>query len=63
MPEQYDNTVIYRPITYHFANETDAAGFLRCVKGIEGRSVSCAIEWRCIKQAKKERAAELGRER
>lgn len=47
--------VLYSPITYVFANEKDAEGFLQCVKGVGGRPASCAVQWRCVREFRQER--------
>ncbi|MES2262383.1 MAG: hypothetical protein V4724_27995 [Pseudomonadota bacterium] len=58
MIQKIGTEVLYSPITYSFANEADADGFLRCVKGPGGRPAVCAAQWRCIAQARKERGTQ-----
>ena len=54
--------VLFSPITYYFDNETDADGFLKCVKGANGRPAACAATWRCIGEERRERAREAAQE-
>lgn len=56
-------TVTFSPITYHFANESDAEGFLQCVKGVNGRPAICAKQWRCVVQSRQEKIPKRGLER
>jgi hypothetical protein len=44
------NQVLFSPITYFFANEADAEGFMKCVKGVDGKPSTCAVKWHCVSE-------------
>ncbi len=52
------NQVLFSPITYFFEHEEDAEGFLKCVKGGDGKPSTCAVKWGCIREERLAREAE-----
>ena len=59
MIRQTGNRVLFSPITYFFEHEANAEGFLKCVKGANGKPSTCAVKWHCIKEERLAREPEL----